>query len=201
MTPKKTGEKNQPTVTRTGKLTKPQMEHELKLALMRDCQIYGKDFENTKLYFNSKGYTLGSTQFTNLRNELKDTKTNSEWFTKEALYAIEDDHKLSVERIRMMENRLLAEFEQVSATNYYKYLNAGTKKQEIIKNKVHDSHLFLRIIAQFQSLQETKTKMFSATPLVQEMMEVASRREQEDEVLSMPSKREKKEEEKEIKTK
>ncbi len=80
----------------------------------------------------------------------------------------------------MMEDRLLQEFEQLAATSYYKYINEGTDQQELIRNKTHDYSALLRVISQFQSLQETKTKMFSATPLVQEVMEVHARQEEED---------------------
>ena len=165
--------------TKHGNMTKVQIEHQYKLALMRDCKIYGKLYEESKMYFESKGFTLGESQFTELRKELKSADNAEQWFSKEALFVIEEDHMLSVERIRMMEDRLLKEFEQVAATNFYTYLNAETKQQEIIRNKAHDAHLLLRIIAQFQSLQETKTKMFSATPLVQELMEVHRQQEQE----------------------
>ena len=189
MVNKKKGSKNQKLVSKHGKWTPKQLEHQYKLSLMRDCQIYGKSYEATAAYFKSKGFTLGSTQFTDLKNELKETQNAKEWFSKEALFAIEEDHMLSVERIRMMENRLLEEFEQVAATTFYKYINAGTDEQELIKDKSHDANLFLRIIAQFQALQETKTKMFSATPLVQEVMEVHARQEEEKEKASFAEKK------------
>jgi len=178
-------------LSRNSKMTKRQLDHEYKLSLMKDCMIYGKSFESTKIYFESKGLTLSINHFTNLKNELKSAKKAIQWFDKEALYVIEDDHMLSVERIRMMENRLLEEFEQVAATNFYKYINSNTDQQEIIRNKAHDANLLLRIIAAFESLQVTKTKMFSATPLVQEMMEVHRMHEEESQIITTPDKTEK----------
>jgi len=80
----------------------------------------------------------------------------------------------------MMEDRLLQEFEQLAATSFYKYINQGKPEQELIRNKAHDYSALIRVISQFQSLQETKTKMFSATPLVQEVMEVHARQEIEE---------------------
>lgn len=167
--PRKSKRKNKATIT-----------HQLKLELMRTCKIYGKSFEESKAYFKLKGYELGETTFTDLRTELKSHDSAKGWFSNEALFVIEEDHQLSVERIRMMEDRLLQEFEQLAATSYYKYINEGTDEQQLIKNKAHDVHALLRVISQFQSLQETKTKMFSATPLVQEVMEVHARQEDED---------------------
>ncbi len=161
------------------KETKGQLKHKLKLELMRTCKIYGKGFEESKAYFKLKGFELSETTFTDLRTELKSRDAAQGWFSNEALYVIEEDHKLSVERIRVMEDRLLQEFEQLAATNYYKYINQGTEQQELIRNKAHDANALLRVIAQFQSLQETKTKMFSATPLVQEIMEVHAQQEEE----------------------
>lgn len=177
---KKNVAKPQKPVTKHGGMTNHELEHQYKIELMRSCQIYGKNYDECKAYFESRGFTLGTTQFTELRNELKSSQNATEWFSKEALFVIEEDHMLSVERIRMMENRLLSEFEAVAATNFYKYINAGQADQEVIRNKAHDAQLLLRIIAQFQSLQETKTKMFSATPMVQEMMEVHARQEEEE---------------------
>lgn len=182
----KDGSKSQKTGTKHGNMTKTQVEHAYKLSLMRDCQIYGKLLEASKLYFESKGFTLGHTQFTNLKNELKSADNAKAWFSKEALFVIEEDHMLSVERIRMMEDRLLQEFEQVAATNFYKYLNAGTKEQEVIRNKAHDGQFMLRLIAEFRALQEIKTKMFSATPFVQELMEVHRMHEEEQSAPTRP---------------
>jgi len=187
------GDKSRKALTKHGGKTKPQLEHMVKLGLMKDSQMFGKKYDATKLYFESKGFTLGNTQFTDLRNELKSADNAKEWFSKEALFVIEEDHMLSVERIRMLEDRLMQEFEQVAATNFYKYLNEGTEEQEIIRNKSHDGQFLLRIVAQFQSLQETKTKMFSATPLVQELMEVHRQQEEERETPSYQPKEEKKE--------
>ena len=161
------------------KETKATLKHKLKLELMRTCKIYGKNFEETKAYFGLKGFDIGETTFTDLRAELKTRDSAEGWFSNEALFVIEEDHQLSVERIRLMEDRLLQEFEQLAATNYYTYINQGTEEQALIRNKVHDVNALLRVIAQFQSLQETKTKMFSATPLVQEIMEVHARQEEE----------------------
>ncbi len=161
------------------KESKASLKHKLKLELMRTCVIYGKGYEESQSYFKLKGFELGETVFTELRKELKSRNQAEGWFSNEALFVIEEDHQLSVERIRLMENRLLQEFEQLAATNYYTYINQGTEQQQLVRNKVHDVNALLRIIAQFQSLQETKTKMFSATPLVQEIMEVHARQEEE----------------------
>ena len=174
---------NNPKVGSKPRKPKPQnkanLKHQLKLELMRNCMIYGKSYEESQAYFKLKGFELSETTYTDLRKELRTRNQAQGWFSNEALYVIEEDHQLSVERIRVMEDRLLQEFEQLSATNYYKYINQGTEQQELIKNKAHDVHALLRVIAQFQSLQETKTKMFSATPLVQEIMEVHARQEEE----------------------
>jgi len=143
------GQNDRKSGTKNDQLTKTQIEHSYKLGLMRDCQIFGKGFTESKAYFKSKGYSLGRTQFTELRKELKSAKFAKDWFSKEALYVIEEDHMLSTERIRILENDLMAE--------YFKAKGVELK---------------LKIMSQFESIQNTKTKMFSATPLVQSLMEV-----------------------------
>ena len=89
------------------------IKHPYKLSLMRDCQMYGKGYEESKKYFKSNGFTLGSTQFTDLRNELKSAKSAKNWFSKEALYVIEYDHMLSVERIRSIESIIVAQIHKL----------------------------------------------------------------------------------------
>jgi hypothetical protein len=173
----------------TKRKSKGQLKRELKLELMRTCMIYGKSYEESKAYFKLKGFELGETVFTELRKELKSRNAAEGWFTNEALYVIEEDHQLSVERIRILEDRLLQEFEQLSATNFYKYENEGTDNQVLVRNKTHDVNALIRVIAQFQSLQETKTKMFSATPLVQEVMEVHAQQEEEEAKVNIPEKK------------
>ncbi len=167
---------------KNGDISKRQVEHQLKLEWMRSCMIYGKSYEECELYFKSKGFKLGRTQFTDLRNELKSAKNAKEWFSKEALFVIEEDHMLSVERIRMLEDRLMLEFEQVSSTPFYSNWDTAKSPQKLTRNKNHDGNFMLRLIAEFRAHEETKTKMFSATPLVQELMEV-HRRQEENEKL------------------
>jgi len=146
------------------KLSHKEMEHIVKLSLVRECNIYGKPYKETQKFFKDRSLSLSSTQWKNLRLELKSPKSAKNWFSKEAMYVIEEDHMLSVERIRSLEDKLLEQFD-----------NIYTKT----KKSTQDIHLLIKLVAQFQSLQETKTKMFSATPLVQEMMEVHARQQEE----------------------
>lgn len=149
--------------------SKREITHGLKLEWMRSCVMFGKTFAQTVIYFKSKGFNLAPTQNTELRNELKSSKQSVNWFSKEALYVIEDDHKLSVERIRWMEDTLI---------NQYAIL---------VDEKDPDIHLMDKLVARFESLQMTKTKMFSATPMVQEMMEVHRMQEEESNIVKEPT--------------
>jgi len=161
-----------------GNNKKQEYLHKYKLSLMRECIISGKSFKETEIFFKSIGVPLSQSQYTRLKNELKSTKSANNWFSKEALFVIEEDHMLSVERIRMLEDRLMQEFEQVSSTSFYNNWDITKSNQKLTINKNHDGQYMLRLIAEFRALQETKTKMFSATPLVQEMMEVHRRQEE-----------------------
>jgi len=164
----KNGQNDRFTCLRSG-LSKPELEHQYKLGLMRDCQIYGKSYKECKEYFKTKGYTLSRTQFVNLRAELKSTKSSENWFSKEALYVLEEDHRLSLDRIRSIESDLARE-----------YSNA------------QDANLKTKISAELRAIQDTKSKMFSATPLVQELMEVHARQEEEKQAPLIPPNTEKK---------
>lgn len=138
-------------------LSKTELEHKYKLGLMRECQIYGKSLKECKIYFGGKGYSLSKTQFTALRNELKSRKSAKNWFSDEALYVIEEDHMIQVETGRAIVADLVKE-----------YWSTGD-----INDKI-------RIASEWESLSLTMTKIYSATPMVQELMEVHSRQETEE---------------------
>ncbi len=63
------------------KETKNSIKHIAKLELMRTCMIYGKTYEESKAYFLLKGFELGETVFTELRNELKSRNQAQGWFS------------------------------------------------------------------------------------------------------------------------
>ena len=138
-------------------LSKHELEHKYKLGLMRECQIYGKSLKECKIYFGDKGYSLSKTQFTALRNELKSRKSAKNWFSKEALYIIEEDHMIQVETGRAITADLVKEYWST----------------EDINEKI-------RIASEWESLTLTMTKIYSATPMVQELMEVHARQEMEE---------------------
>ena len=142
---------------------KKELIHEVKLSLMRDCEIYGKSFKEKQVYFKSKGYTLSQAQSTRLTQELHSPEKIRNWFSKEALYAIEDDHMLSVSRIRELDEAV------------YKQLKILIDKGPLSSRDVYSLD---KLAARFESLQLTKTKLFSATPLVQSLMEVHRQQEE-----------------------
>ncbi len=174
------------------KMTPVQLAHQYKLTLANDCKIFGKDYKESQLYFIDHGFKLGETQWKQLRKELKSTKRAKNWFSKEALYAIEDDHMLSVERIRSLEDKLVNEMNKlISDDDFDTVVSYSTDTSGIVKLRVknYNLELLMKLVAQFQSLQETKTKMFSATPMVQEMLEVHRRQEEEEQTPpTMPKK-------------
>jgi len=152
--------------------------HKYKLSLMRECIIYGKSFKETQIFFKSRGVSLSQSQYTRLKQELMSAKLAKNWFSKEALFVIEEDHQLSVERIRMIEDRLMQEFEQVASTSFYNNWDIKKPNQKLTINKNHDGNYMLKLITVFMALQEIKTKMFGATPLVQELMDVHRQQEE-----------------------
>ena len=138
-------------------LSKQELEHKYKLGLMRECQIYGKSLKECKIYFGDKGYSLSKTQFTGMRNELKSRKSAKNWFSREALYVIEEDHMIQVETGRAIVADLVKEY--------------------WLTTDINDK---IRIASEWESLSLTMTKIYSATPMVQELMEVHARQEMEE---------------------
>ena len=164
------------------KLSHKEMEHIVKLSLVRECNIYGKSYKETQQFFKDRSLSLSSSQWKNLRIELKSSKSAKNWFSKEALFVIEEDHMISVERIRKVEDKIVSiMLGLLNDDDFETSINYDTDKSGIVKLRVrnYNTELLIKLTAQFQSLQETKTKMFAATPLVQELMEVHRRQEVE----------------------
>jgi len=161
-----------------GNNKKQEYLHNYKLLLMRECIMFGKSFKDTQIFFKSRGISLSQSQYTRLKNELKSDKISKEWFGKEIEYVIEDDHRTSVERIRAVENRMMQEFEQVSSTSFYENWHTAKSHQELKRNKNHDSNALIRLSSEIRAIQETKTSMFAATYLVQELIAVRIRHEE-----------------------
>lgn len=152
-------------------LTKKELFHELKIEYIRYCVIYNKTFKETQEFFKAKKISLSESTWRTLKLEIHNSKYAKNWFSKEALYVIEQDHMISVERIKIMDNQLFSEFITL---------------QKTFDKTPEDIALLLSIVARYQAVQETKTKMFSATPMVQEMAEIRDRRESEDELWNTP---------------
>lgn len=173
------------------KLTPVELAHQYKLTLANDCKTFGKDYKETQAYFHDQGFTLSKSQFVALRKELKSTKRAKNWFSKEALFAMEDDHMLSVERIRNVEDKIVRQIDRLlKEDDFETKVTYNTKGDGIVKMRVRDynTELLIKLTSQFESLQTTKTKMFAATPLVQEIMEVHRRHEEDDKILARPAK-------------
>lgn len=150
------------------KMTNKQMEHELKICLIRECEIYGKKFKEAQKYFHDKGIEIGHTQWKALRKEIRSARGAQNWFTDEALIVLESDHKLSLHRTLQIENGLVDEIFRL---------------QKIENKSPQEFHMYIKSITQFESMQETKTKMFSATPMIQEIMAVHEQQKEEQDLL------------------
>ena len=184
------GKESQPIDKQRSIMTKTELEHAYKLGLMRDCQIYGKSYPESKAYFKSKGFTLGHSQNTELKKELKSRQTAKDWFSKEALYVIEEDHMVSVERIRLVEDKIVTQLLKLIKDDDFETTISYDKYENVVKIRNYNLELLDKLTVRFESLQETKTKMFSATPLVQEMMEVHEQQQNESQI-TIPTKKEK----------
>ncbi len=181
-------DQNGPSRSLKGGLSKSELEHKYKVELVRSCQIYGKSYKEAKSYFAAQGFTLGSTLWKKLRLELTTRKSAKEWFSKEALYVIEEDHMNSVERIRSIESIIVAQIHKLMGEGDFDTKVHFDTSDEGVRQRVenYNLELLIKLTATFESIQKTKTDMFSCTPMVQEMMEVRARQDQENEPASPP---------------
>jgi hypothetical protein len=165
-----------------GGLSKSELEHKYKIELIRNCQIYGKSFKEAKAYFAAQGFSLSSSHWKNLKKELTTRTSAKEWFSKEALYIIEEDHMNSVERIRSIESLIVKQIHKLMGEGDFDTKVHFDTTDKGVKQRVenYNTELLIKLTSQFESIQMTKTKMFSATPMVQELIEVHARQEQEE---------------------
>jgi len=155
--------KAQLTGTQRSPLTKTDLEHQYKMELMRDCQIYGKSLKECKLFFGDKGYSLSKSLFTTLRNELKSRKSSKNWFSKEALFAVEEDHMISVDRIRKVEDVLVKQLLTLMDEDKFETsVNFDTDKDGIVKLRVrnYNLELLIKLTSAFESSSLSKSIVF-----------------------------------------
>jgi len=147
------------------------LRHQLKLHYMKDCVFYGKSIRETQEYFKSKGESLSISNYTMLKKQVFSVENQKHWFSREALFVMEEDHRNSVERIRNLENHLVMRIHKIME-----------KKDPDIE----ELHLFIRLMAEFRATQETKSKLFSATPQVQELMTIHRQQLEETNIVNSP---------------
>lgn len=167
--------------------TRAQILHQYKIGLVRECMIYGKSLKETQKYFASKGLKISKKSWQNYRNELKSAKSAKDWFSKEAMYAMEEDHMLAVESARRIEDKIKNILSRLlNEDDFDTKVDYATKSDGQVIQRVtnYNTELLIRLSGEFRAMQETKTKLFSATPMVQEMLEVHRRRKEEDDLLN-----------------
>lgn len=149
-------------------VSKAKQRKQIKLEMLRYCQLWKFTEELTIAYFKQKGYKLSHTHFYELKTELDDDKTTMQWFNDMALKVMEKDHMIDYQSINELQSVLMQEVQQLNLTNVY--IKDPKNKDALILNPQHDSNTLSRIVATIDQLTKSKSDMLAANPVVQAML-------------------------------
>ena len=160
--------------------TKAQIERKLKLEYTKECMFYGFKYPAAKNFFISKGINPPSRAlYKQLKEKVRKDRNQSTWYSKDALLLMEEDHQKSIARAMLMEERLIADDDLLEEVQMDEDMKESQKQMFInIKSQARST-----IYKNWRELQDIKSKMFNATPLVTEIVEVHRRQMLEEENL------------------
>lgn len=155
--------KNDPT-------TKTALRHKMKLEMLRYCLVWGYGEKQTIEYFKLRGESLGTTHYYELKNEFNSKESKGQWFREQALFAMENTHKQSIEQLDELIKTTMAEIQQLQSTNVYVNKAPDGQPPKLEFNENHDSTALAHMMKTLADLIKTRDDMLAATPVVQAIM-------------------------------
>jgi len=148
---------------------KATMRKKMKIEMLRYCQVWGYTDKQTIAYFELRGETLSLTHYYELLAIYKKADTNGQWYSEQALFAMESTHKQSIEQLDALIKITMAEIQQHQSTAVF--LNKGSvEKPDMVFNENHDSSALSQLMKTLADLIKTRDDMLAATPVVQAIM-------------------------------
>lgn len=152
------------------KPTRKQLEHEIKLQLIRYCRIWRYSVRLAMEYCESQGHKISETEYHVLRNELKEQVLQGEMFTKQALENLQVEHGDSLELLNGMLDVVIKEIRDHSATAIYNVLEDKGKNKTYVFNKNHNSNVVAKLVTTATDLMQKRDNTILATPIITDLV-------------------------------
>lgn len=142
------------------------LRKKMKMEMLRYCLVWGYSEKQTIEYFNIRGVELSPTHYYELKQEFNSEESKGQWYHEQALYAMENTHKQSIEQFDELIKVTMNEIQQLQSTNVY--VNRGTPEKPILElNDNHNSIALAKMMETLSNLIKTRDDMLAATPVVQ----------------------------------
>jgi len=162
---KKTKTKGQPVL----KIGKAQLLHKMKIEMIKYCLVWCYDVKQSIEYFKSRGVPLSPTHYYEMKREFNSDESTRGWYSEQAIYAMENSHKNSIEQLNALIETTMIEIQQLKSTPVY--INDGNDEFVQMKlNEQHDSIALAKMMDTFNNLLKTRDDSLAATPVVQAIM-------------------------------
>ncbi len=148
---------------------KASMRKKMKLEMLRYCLVWGYNEKQTIDYFKLRDVSLSTTHYYELKNEFNSEESKGQWYHEQALFAMENTHKQSIEQLDELIKTTMTEIQQLQSTTVY--INKGSpEKPDMQLNPHHDSGDLAQMMKTLADLIKTRDDMLAATPVVQAIM-------------------------------
>ena len=167
-----------PSKTTTGKkknlvkVHKATLAKKMKIEMIRYCMVWHYNDKQTVAYFKERDVELSIPYYYELKSEYLSDESTKGWYTEQALYAMENTHKMSVEQLDELIKVTMMEIRQLQGTPVY--INKGsTDSPNMVLNEEHDVMALAKMMDILSSLIKLRDDMLAATPVVQAIMNKA----------------------------
>ncbi len=148
---------------------KATMRKKMKLEMLRYCLVWGYGEAQTIAYFKQRDEELSHSHYYELKAEFNSEEGKSNWYREQALVAMENTHKQSIEQLDELIKTTMSEIQQLQSTNVY--VNKGSpEKPDLILNENHDPSALAMMMKTLSDLIKTRDDMLAATPVVQAIL-------------------------------
>lgn len=147
---------------------KAHLRKKMKLEMLRYCIVWGYGERQTIEYFKARGEELSHTHYYELKAEFESDESTKNWYTEQAISAMESTHKQSVEQLDELIKTTMAEIQQLQATPVYITQTKRGSKEPVVKfNPNHNPIALAKMMETLSNLMKTRDDMLAATPVVQ----------------------------------
>jgi len=148
-------------------VTKKQLEHEVKLSLVRHCRIWRYSVRFALEYCKSQGYPMGEASYHRLKQELNTTLLQGKEFTQQALANLQTVHGDSLELIDKGLDVAIKELRDLSSTPVYNVVeDKSTGIKTSVINKAHNSRTVFAALTKMTELLQARDETILATPVI-----------------------------------